>query len=354
MTLFTPSPTSLTHLSSTSSTFLITGSSSGIGLSTATLLSSLNPRHNLILLDLHPPPASFPHSPSHTHFEACDITSWPAQRAAFAAGYKRFGAIDGMFVNAGIAEYGDQFFTDTLDSEGELAEPDRRVVRVDLDAAVDTVKLGIHYLRKNGGKGGSVVLTASLAGYLASAGAPVYSAAKHGMFLFSFLPPLFSWLGEIGFLSRGPLHPLPPATKLTKPPPAIVGLMRSLKADCATLNIAISVVAPGITTTPLILPAKSSSTTATHSPTSYASALSSHGVPINAPSSVALAVCWLFDQGIAANGAGIFVQGDKFVDLEKGLAKSREVWMGREMLDLFRGGRGAPLFERLDAAKAKM
>jgi hypothetical protein len=55
-----------------------------------------------------------------------------------------------------------------------------------------------------------------------------------------------------------------------------------------------------------------------------------------------------------ASGAGIFVQADKFVDLERGLATSREVWMGREMLDLFRGGRGAPMFERLDAAKAKM
>jgi NAD(P)-dependent dehydrogenase (short-subunit alcohol dehydrogenase family) len=50
-------------------------------------------------------------------------------------------------------------------------------------------------------------MTASLAGYLASAGAPLYSAAKHG----------------------------------------IVGLMRALKSGLATVNIAISVVALGIT-----------------------------------------------------------------------------------------------------------
>lgn len=85
-------------------------------------------------------------------------------------------------MNAGIAEHGEQFFTDELDEGGELKEPDRRVLNVDMDAASDTTKLAIHYLRKNGEKGGEIVLTASLAGYLASAGAPLYSAAKHGMF----------------------------------------------------------------------------------------------------------------------------------------------------------------------------
>ena len=56
-------------------------------------------------------------------------------------------------------------------------------------------------------------MTASLAGYLASAGAPLYSAAKHG----------------------------------------VVGYMRALKQDCAKVGIAISVIAPGITLTPIIL-----------------------------------------------------------------------------------------------------
>jgi len=180
MSLFTPTPSSLTSLSTSPKTILITGSSSGIGLSTATLLSTLHPSHNLILLDLHPPPTSFPHSPTHTLFVRCDITSWHAQRAAFASGIAHFGRVDCVFANAGIAEHGEQFFNDERDAEGELAAPDRRVVRVDLDAAADTVKLAIHYLRRNRGQGGGIVLTASLAGYLASAGAPVYSAAKHG------------------------------------------------------------------------------------------------------------------------------------------------------------------------------
>jgi len=49
-----------------------------------------------------------------------------------------------------------------------------------MHAANDTVKLALFHMRKVK-RGGRIVMTASLAGYLASAGAPLYSAAKHGM-----------------------------------------------------------------------------------------------------------------------------------------------------------------------------
>ncbi|KAF1940792.1 NAD(P)-binding protein [Clathrospora elynae] len=312
MALFQPDALAFSSIKSTPKTIVITGGSSGIGLATAHLLSSLNPQHNLVLIDLQPPPSSFTHSASHLLVHTCNITSWPSQRAAFAAAYSRFGRIDYVFVNAGIAEYKDQFFSDDLDASGQLAEPDRRVLNIDMDAASDTTKLAIHYLRKNGAEGGSIVLTASLAGYLASAGAPLYSAAKHG----------------------------------------VVGLMRALKQECAKLHIAISVVAPAITVTP-ILTANNPRIAAP--PDVYAKEMAKAGVPINKPESIALAVCWLFNEGEKGNGAGIFIQADRFSDLERGLAKSREMWMGKEMLELFRGGRGAPLFARLEGdAKSKI
>ena len=122
--------------------------------------------------------------------------------------------------------------------------------------------------------------------------------------------------------------------------------MRALKQECAKVNIAVSVVAPAITVTPIL---STGNREANKTPEQYASEMSGVGVPINKPESIALAVCWLFNEGMAANGAGIFVQSDKFVDFERGLAKTREQWMGREMLELFRGGRSAPLFQRLDS-----
>jgi NAD(P)-dependent dehydrogenase (short-subunit alcohol dehydrogenase family) len=170
------------------STVLITGGSSGIGLQTAIILHELG--NNVVVVDRSPPHTTAPQSlttSSRFLFQQCNITSWKDQRAAFEACVKKFGGVDAVFVNAGIAEYKDQFFKDELDADGLLKEPDRRVYDVDLGAANDTAKLAIHYMRKedSGRKGGSIVMTASLAGYLASAGAPLYSAAKHGMSLSS-------------------------------------------------------------------------------------------------------------------------------------------------------------------------
>ncbi|KAF7571309.1 FabG, Dehydrogenase with different specificities (related to short-chain alcohol dehydrogenase) [Pyrenophora tritici-repentis] len=153
-----------------------------------------------------------------------------------------------VFVNAGIAERGDQFFTDTLDSSGQLAEPDHRTLAIDMDGACATTKLAIHHLRKNGNDGGSIVLTASLAGYLASAGAPLYSAAKHG----------------------------------------VVGLMRALKQECAKVGISISVVAPGITVTPILT--ANNRVLGAVSPEKYVEQMREAGVPINTVESVALAI----------------------------------------------------------------
>ena len=123
-------------------------------------------------------------------------------------------------------------------------------------------------------------------------------------------------------------------------------MMRALKQECAKVNIAISVVAPAITVTPII---SSGNRETGMTAQAWADEMAKAGVPINKPESIALAVCWLFNEGSAANGAGIFVQADRFVDLERGLEKSREQWMTKEMVDLFRGGRKAPLFNRIDS-----
>lgn len=174
---FTIDPSSLTTCKD--KVVLITGGSSGIGLATVQLIASLSPSNKIIILDRSPPPASLDVHPFRLHFHRCNITNWTEQREGFSAGALRFGRIDAVFVNAGISEYEEQFFTDKLDEQGKLAEPDRRTLDIDIAAACDTVKLAIYHLRRNP-DGGSIVMTASLAGYLASAGAAMYSAAKHG------------------------------------------------------------------------------------------------------------------------------------------------------------------------------
>jgi NAD(P)-dependent dehydrogenase (short-subunit alcohol dehydrogenase family) len=119
--------------------------------------------------------------------------------------------------------------------------------------------------------------------------------------------------------------------------------MRALKHDVSTLSIAISVVAPGITVTP-ILGQERKALTQTRNIEAWATSMQKVGVPINRPEAIALAVAGLMAGGLSRNGAGVMVQGGKMADVEAGIARSRGVWMGEEMLGLFRGGRGAPLF----------
>jgi NAD(P)-dependent dehydrogenase (short-subunit alcohol dehydrogenase family) len=120
--------------------------------------------------------------------------------------------------------------------------------------------------------------------------------------------------------------------------------MRALKQETAKLSISMSVVAPGITTTPILVHESNGNM----DPHAWSAHMAKLGVPINKAESVALAVTFLFSQGMQANGAGIFVQADRFSDFERGLAKSRAQWMGKEMLDLFRGGRSAPVYARIE------
>lgn len=293
-------------------TILITGGASGIGLATALYLHTSEYNNNVVAVDRspNPPPVSQLTGSSRFLYCQCDVTSWTSQRAAFAKAATTFGRIDCVFVNAGVAEIGEQIFTDHLDSDGELAEPDRTCIDVDIRAVGDSLKLSMYHLRNDAGsdgkrkgsgkgQGGSIVMTASLAGYLASAGAPLYSAAKHG----------------------------------------VVGYLRALKGDCAKVGIAISVIAPGITLTPIILGRREG-----QSLKDWGKDMSDRGVPINNAEAIGLTVANLFGQGMKANGSGVLIQGNRMQELEGGIAKGRAQWMGKEMLELFRGGRNAPLF----------
>ena len=82
-------------------------------------ICALSLQNNISILDLQPPPATSPLAAADNArrvlFYKCYVTSWSEQRDGFAACISRFGALDVVSVNAGIAEFRDQLFTDKLD-----------------------------------------------------------------------------------------------------------------------------------------------------------------------------------------------------------------------------------------------
>ena len=70
-------------------------------------------------------------------------------------------------------------FADQLNEDGELIEPKYKTVHVNLIGVFNTIKVALHYMRKQA-NGGSIVVTSSIAGY-SSEGIPIYTATKHGL-----------------------------------------------------------------------------------------------------------------------------------------------------------------------------
>lgn len=152
---------------------MVTGGSNGIGLAAAKMFSS----HGAFatIADLSPALEPVPNST----FAVCDVTNWESIIAAFETAVHKHGRVDALIANAGVGEVED-FFLDTLDATGKLKQPRHTVLDVNLSGAMNCVKVAIHYMRQQE-RGGTIVLTASTAGYVGEKGLPAYTAAKHGV-----------------------------------------------------------------------------------------------------------------------------------------------------------------------------
>ncbi|KAK5109199.1 hypothetical protein LTR62_007284 [Meristemomyces frigidus] len=122
-------------------------------------------------------------------FVHCDVTSWSDQVAAFkkAKEVSPTGAIDIVVANAGIVASDDVFNHEDLEAN-EPKEPDLSVVKVNLIGVVYTTKLAGWYFAKQFARAQkegreahvdqSLVLQASVAGYLDLIGVPQYTLTK--------------------------------------------------------------------------------------------------------------------------------------------------------------------------------
>ncbi|UFS58761.1 mycofactocin-coupled SDR family oxidoreductase [Subtercola endophyticus] len=101
-----------------------------------------------------------------------DVRDYGSVKAAIDAGVAQLGGIDIVSANAGIFSYA------SLDELPEQQWQD--MIDVNLTGVWHTVKAAVPHLRA-GGKGGSIILTSSVAGIRSGQHIGHYAAAKHGV-----------------------------------------------------------------------------------------------------------------------------------------------------------------------------
>ncbi len=188
-----------------SKSVIITGGASGIGLGMVNHFASQEANLHITILDVTT--ASFPaleSSLSTTYpntkfsFLTCDVSSWDSISSCFSRVYSQQGRIDIVMANAGISKEG-KLIDD--DQDAEPSKPNLGTIDVNLTGCIYTVKLAVHYMRRNAlasetsastnraANGtspsprfrGQIIATASNAGVYAFPVAPVYAATKAGV-----------------------------------------------------------------------------------------------------------------------------------------------------------------------------
>ncbi|KAI1344425.1 putative short chain dehydrogenase/reductase [Xylariaceae sp. FL0016] len=170
---------------------IVTGGASGLGLAMTNHFASQG--HYVAILDVNTEAGAQvvselakQHPKAALSFKKCDISSWAKQAAVFKEVYAEHGGIDVVMANAGISEQGVSSVAGLGEEEEEPLEPNLKVLDVNLTGTIYTVKLAVHYLRKNKpdpvtGLRGSIICTSSNAGLYPFPVAPLYATSKFGV-----------------------------------------------------------------------------------------------------------------------------------------------------------------------------
>ncbi|KAA1467034.1 NAD(P)-binding protein [Dentipellis sp. KUC8613] len=126
---------------------------------------------------------------------ACNVLKWDDLVDMFELAISKYGTVDVVVPNAGVNELSAVCTGHVSTGEdGKLLPPKLPTVQINLEAVIQTVHLGLWYLKKNrtAGQWKSVVLIGSMASWNPIPGGPQYTAAKHAIlgFMRSLYPTL--------------------------------------------------------------------------------------------------------------------------------------------------------------------
>ncbi|KAI0441845.1 short chain dehydrogenase [Xylaria telfairii] len=155
---------------------VVTGSSSGIGLSTVQLLLSLGA--SVVGSDLNQPTEGIESNSAQFSFYQANVAEWHSLVGLFKKAIELHGRVDHVFANAGMGPVTNYVNGIELDDNGDPKEPTSIVLDVNLKGTINTTTLAVHYIRQNP-SGGSIVVNCSATG-LQRFRAVDYTVAKHG------------------------------------------------------------------------------------------------------------------------------------------------------------------------------
>ena len=184
---------------------IVTGGASGIGLATATRLAAEGVQ--LVLADLNDDAGKAAAAELGGRFVCADVGRAADWKQVVAEAEESFGGVDLAYLNAGVT-------TQQPDITAVTDEQIRRVFGANVDGVILGIREVVPAMERRGG--GAIVATASLAGIIAFAPDPLYTATKH----------------------------------------AVVGLVRSVAPQLLAKRITVNAVCPGIVDTPLVGPAR--------------------------------------------------------------------------------------------------
>jgi hypothetical protein len=168
-------------------------------------------------------------------------------------------------------------FFDHKHPNGDPIKPEFLCMKVTLIGQMYTVKLAMHFMRKQQPQGGVIISTVSRSGYDCQA-IPTYAVSKHGM----------------------------------------IGLMRGLRNHTPTWNIRINSIAPHVTDTAAVrkLP-------------SLVPDLQRIGIPVSSVEETARAAAFMAADE-SYNGCTISIMGSEYRELESGVERHKRDVMGND------------------------